>query len=191
MPTIDLTPTLDSDEPSRERGGEFAMITGRLQLAPDPVETGSEDSSQSPIRVVVADDHVLMRHSLRLLLDAEDGVEVVAEAEDLASALRAVRSHRPDVLVLDLRLPGEPANETIATLHEQAPETHIVVATMHESRVYAEHALACGALGFVHKELADTELAEAVRAAAQGLKYVSPSVADRVELEPTCLPTTG
>ena len=140
---------------------------------------------------MLADDHALMRRSLRLLLDGEDGVEVVAEAEDLASALRAVRLQKPDVLVLDLRLPGESDSETIATLHERAPETQIVVATMHDSPVYAEHALACGALGFVHKELADSELPQAVRAAAQGLKYVSPRVADRVELYATSSAATG
>src|ERR1035438_478609 len=105
MPTIDRTPTQDSDQPPRESAGEFAIITGRLRLAPEPVETGSEDSAQSAIRVVLADDHALMRRSLRMLLDGEDGVEVVAEAEDLASALRAVRAQKPDVLVLDLRLP--------------------------------------------------------------------------------------
>ena len=181
MPTIHRTPTQDSDQQSREGAGELAIITGRLRLAPELPETGSGDSSRSPIRVVLADDHVLMRRSLRLLLDGEDGVEVVAEAEDLASALGAVRAHRPDVLVLDLGLPADSGSETIATLHGRAPETKIVVATMHESPVYAEHALACGALGFVHKELADSELAQAVRAAAQGVMYVSPRVAGRVE----------
>jgi len=191
MPTIHRTPEPDSDQPSRESDGEFAIITGRLRLAPNVVETGLEDSSQSPIRVVLADDHVLMRRSLRLLLDGEDGVEVVAEAEDLASALRAVRARKPDVLVLDLRLPGDSGIDTIATLHERAPDTQIVVATMHESPVYAEHALACGALGFVHKELADSELAHAVRAAARGSKYVSPRVAGRVALYATCSPTSS
>ncbi len=191
MPTVHRPPEPDSDRPQRESASEFAIITGRLRLAPDFVETGLGDSSQSPIRVVLADDHGLMRRSLRLLLDGEDGVEVVAEAKDLASALRAVRAQRPDVLVLDLRLPGNSGIETITTLHERAPDTQIVVATMHESPVYAEHALACGALGFVHKELADSELVEAVRAAAGGLKYVSPRVAGRVELYATCSPASS
>jgi DNA-binding NarL/FixJ family response regulator len=171
--------------PPRDSGGEFTIITGRLRLAPDFVETGSEHSSRSPIRVVLADDHVFMRRGLRLLLDGEDGVEVVAEAEDLASALGAVRAHKPDVLVLDLRLPGDSHTRPIAMLHARAPDTQIVVATMHESPVYAQHALACGAVGFVHKELADSELVQAVRAAAAGSRYVSPRVASRVELYAT------
>ncbi len=188
MPTTDGTPTQDSEQPSREGAG---IITGRLRLAPKLVETDSEDSSQTAIRVVLADDHVLMRRSLRRLLDGEDGLEVVAEAEDLTSALRAVRTHRPDVVVLDLRLPADSGSKTIATLRARAPETQIVVATMHDSPVYAEHALACGALGLVHKELADDQLAQAVRAAGQGMKYVSPRVAGRVELYATSSPKTG
>ncbi len=180
MSTIDCTPTDAGHQPSRESGRAFAIITGRPRLAPEFVEAGLMDSARSAIRVVLADDHELMRRSLRLLLDGEGGLEVVAEAKDLASAVRAVRTQKPDVLVLDLRLPGDPGNDTIATLREQAPDTQIVVATMHESPVYAQHALACGALGLVHKDLADRELAQAIRAAAQGLKFVSPSVAGRV-----------
>ncbi len=190
MPSIRHTAARDGNQPSRGSGNEFATVTGRLRLAPEFVQPGLDDSSVFPIRVVLADDHLLMRRSLRLLLDGEEGLEVVAEAEDLASALRAVRARRPDVLVLDLRLPGDSASETIAKLCERAPDTQIVVATMHESPVYAEHALACGALGFVHKELADSELVQAVRAAARGLKYVSPRVAGRVELSAACSPTT-
>jgi CheY-like chemotaxis protein len=182
MSTSHSTPTHAGNQPPRESGRAFAIITGSLRLAPDFVETDLEDSARSAIRVVVADDHELMRHSLRLLLDGEAGLEVVAEAEDLASALRAVGTYKPDVLVFDLRLPGDSGGDTIAALRGRAPDTQIVVATMHESPVYAQHALACGALGFVHKELADRELAQAVRAAARGLKYVSPSVAGKVEL---------
>jgi two-component system response regulator NreC len=184
--TTHCTTTHDGNQPSRESGRAFAIITGRMRLAPDLVETDLEDSSRSAIRVVLADDHELMRSSLRLLLDGEGGLEVIAEANDLASVLGAVRAHKPDVLVLDLRLPGDAHNDTIATLREQAPDTQIVVATMHDSPVYAQHALACGALGLVHKELADRELPDAIRAAAQGLKYVSPRVADRVELDAAC-----
>jgi len=153
-----------------------------LHLAPDLPETGGlRASPPCPIRVVLADDHALMRHSLRLLLDAEDGVEVVAEAEDLASALREVRRHKPHVLVLDLRMPGDSDVETIGTLHERAPHTQIVVLTMHDNPAFAQHALASGALGFVLKDLADSELTPAVRAAAQGEEYVSPHVAGRLE----------
>jgi two-component system, NarL family, response regulator NreC len=84
------------------------------------------------------------------------------------------------VLVLDLRIQGA-SNEAIGELRERAPETQLVVLTMSDSPVFAQHALACGALGFVLKELADGELPQAVRAAASGSEYVSPRVAPRLE----------
>jgi two-component system, NarL family, response regulator NreC len=153
----------------------------RLHLAPAPLETDASPEAPSPIRVVLADDHALMRRSLRLLLEGEKDVDVIAEAGDMESAVRYVHRHRPHVLVLDLRMPNGSSVETIGKLRRQAPETHVVVLTMEDNPVFAQHALASGALGFVLKELADTELPEAVRAAARGEEYVSPQVARRLE----------
>src|SRR5271168_5665655 len=92
-----------------------------LHLAPSPTETDPNPSVPSPVRVVLADDHALMRRSLRLLLDGEEGVQVVAEAEDMEAAVRHVHSDKPDVLVLDLRMPGGSSVETIRKLRERAP----------------------------------------------------------------------
>jgi len=158
-------------------------MAAHLHLAPALIETELDASAPSPIRVVLADDHALMRSSLRLLLEGEDGVEVIGEAGDMASVLRHVHGQRPDVLVLDLLLPGSSSVETIGKLRERAPDTQVVVLTMKDNPVFAQHALASGALGFVLKELADSELPLAVRAAARGEEYVSPRVASRLEAQ--------
>jgi len=152
-----------------------------LHLAPSPTETDLNPALPSPIRVVLADDHILMRRSLRLLLDGEEGIEVIAEADNLASAVRHVHGHKPHVLVLDLRMPGGSSIETISKLRERAPDTQVVVLTMEDNPVFAQRALASGALGFVLKEVADGELPQAVCAAARGEEYVSPRVAARLD----------
>lgn len=156
-------------------------MVAHLHLAPSPAASGSVVSAASPIRVVLADDHALMRRGLRLLLDGEEGVEVIAEAVEVASVVRLVHSHRPHVLVLDLGMPDGANIETIGELRERVPETQTVVLTMDDSPVFAQRALAAGALGFVLKDLADGELPQAVRAAAGGEEYVSPRVAVRLD----------
>jgi len=115
-----------------------------------------------------------MRHSLRLLLDNEVDLEVIAEAGDLTSVVQYVERTQPDVLVLDLGMPGDLSNEAIGQLSERAPEMQIVIVTMHENPMFAQHALAAGAIGFVRKDLADEELPAAIRCAARGEQYLSP-----------------
>ncbi|HEV7162579.1 MAG TPA: response regulator transcription factor [Solirubrobacteraceae bacterium] len=134
------------------------------------------------IRVVLADDHMPMRRSLRLLLEGEPGLEVVAEADDHASATRQVHSHRPEVLVLDLGMRDGSSIETIRSLSEHSPQTRIVILTMEDNPVFAQRTLTAGAVGFVAKDLADVELPEAIRAAARGEEYVSPRVAARLDV---------
>jgi two-component system response regulator NreC len=134
-----------------------------------------------PIRVLLADDHALMRRSLRMLLDGEDGVEVIAEAADIASVTRDVLRRGPHVLVLDLNMPGGSSIEAISRLRERAPDTKIVLMTMEENPVFAQRAFAAGALGFVAKDLADGELAQAVRAAARDEEFISPRIATRLD----------
>jgi two-component system response regulator NreC len=137
-----------------------------------------------PIRVVLADDHALLRRSLRLLLDEEQDFEVVAEADDLASAASHVERLRPAVLVLDLRMPGGSSIDLIEQLRGRLPQTEIVVLTMEQNPGFARRALAAGALGFVLKDTADMELPAAVRAAAHGQEYVSPRVAAHLDVAP-------
>jgi two-component system response regulator NreC len=135
----------------------------------------------SPIRVVLADDHTLMRHGLRLTLEEEPDVEVIAEADDMSCAIRQVDLFKPHVLVLDLRMRGGSSVETIADMRERVPNMRVVVLSMNDSPAFARHALGAGALGFVLKDLADSELPEAVRAAARGEQYASPRVAARLD----------
>ena len=152
-------------------------MLGQLHLARDQAESAWTQQTTRPIRVVLADDHALMRRSLRLLLENEQDLEVIAEAGDLRMVARHVREHRPHVLVLDLGLPNGSSVQAIDRLRKEVPGTEIVVLTMEESPVFAQQALDAGAIGFVLKEMADEDLPEAVRRAARGLHYVSPRVA--------------
>lgn len=136
----------------------------------------AEATPTLPIQVVLADDHAVVRRSLRLLLDAEEDVSVVAEAADLPAVVRQVHGHVPHVLVLDLQMPNGSSVETIRRLRQQVPRTEIVVVTMEASPLFAQQAIDAGAIGFVLKDRADTELPEAVRNAARGNEYISPHV---------------
>jgi two-component system response regulator NreC len=118
------------------------------------------------------------------VLDAEDGLEVVAEASDLAGARRYVRGHHPRVLVLDLNLPEGPSLPAIPELRAEFPDTQIVVLTMQKEAAYAREALGSGALGYVLKEAAEDELVEAVRRAAVGDTYLNPRLGAQVAAEP-------
>jgi two-component system, NarL family, response regulator NreC len=130
---------------------------------------------------VLADDRSAVRRSLRMLLDGEDDVRVVAEAGDIATVQLAVQGETPQVLVLDLQMPNGSSIEMIRSMREQAPSTEVVVLTMEASPVFAQQALDAGAIGFVLKEHADLDLSEAVRCAATGEEYVSPQVAAGLE----------
>lgn len=152
-------------------------MSAHLHLAAPAVEA----TDQQPIRLVLADDHASVRRSLRLLLGGESDVAVIAEAADLSAAVRELHGSSPNVLVLDLHMRGAPGIETIRRLRAQAPRTEIVVVTMEQSPVFAQQALDAGAMAFVLKDRADTELPEAVRCAAQGLEYVSPHIAARLD----------
>lgn len=150
-----------------------------LHLVSAPVEP-TEPAPPSPIRVVLAEDHALLRKSLRLFLDAEEGVEVIGEAEDVESALRQV-GERAHVLVLDLGMLSGPAREAIGELRVRAPSTQVVLLTMDESPAVAQHVLACGAHGLVLKDRADDDLPRAIRAAARAEQYLSPLIAERMD----------
>jgi two-component system response regulator NreC len=127
------------------------------------------------IKIVLADDHAVVRKGLRLLLDGEEGFEVVAEAGTAEDAMRYVRAHRPAVLVLDLNMPGELSSlDAIPRVQEVSPGTHIVILTMQEDPEFARRALRAGAAGYVLKEAADDELVDAVRRVAEGGTYLNP-----------------
>jgi two-component system, NarL family, response regulator NreC len=148
------------------------------------VQGEADEAQVASTKIVIADDHAVVRRGLRMLLDAEEGFEVVAEAGDVASALRYVRAHRPNVLVLDLNMPGDPTLPAIPSFMEEAPETRVVVLTMQNDPAFAREALRAGALGYVLKEAADTELVEAVRLAAEGRTYLNPELGARLVAAP-------
>jgi two-component system response regulator NreC len=137
----------------------------------------------APIRVVLADDHAVVRTGLRLLL-MQGGMDVVAEAGDVDSALRYVRGHKPDVLVLDLNMPGEPSLPAIPRFAEASPDTRIVVLTMQSEPQFAREALGNGASAYVLKEAADDELVQAIHAARDGRTYVNPSLGAKLATAP-------
>jgi len=153
-------------------------------------EPGAADARR-PIKIVIADDHAIVRRGLRQLLDDEDGFEVVAEAHDVESAGRYLLGHHPDVLVLDLNMPGEPSLDAIPRLRRDFPGTQIVVLAMQNEAAYARTALGAGVLGYVLKESADAELVEAVRAAVDGERYLNPRLGAKVAAEPPPGPPDG
>jgi len=134
---------------------------------------------------VLADDHGVVRAGLRLLLDAEPGFEVVAEAADVDGALRAVLGHKPEVLVLDLNMPGGRSSlEALPDVAQRSPATRTVILTMQEDPEYARRALRAGALGYVLKDAADGELVDAVRRVAEGGTYLNPALGARLATTP-------
>lgn len=155
---------------------------------PQPVDSRGDVVTDVPLtrqlKLVVADDHAVVRRGLILLLNGEADFDVVAEAGDVDAARRYVRGHHPDVLVLDLNMPGGSSLEAIPLILEESPDTAIVVLTMQDDPAYARQALLAGALGYVLKEAADTELIEAVHRAAVGETYLNPRLGARLASAP-------
>jgi two-component system response regulator NreC len=156
-----------------------------------------EPASGEQITIVLADDHQVVRAGLRLLLQAEDGFDVVAEAGDVATTERRVAAYHPRVLILDLNMPGGSSLPghvqdrsrvgslpAIPRLRETAPGTQIVVLTMQNDPAFAREALRAGAIGYVLKEAADSELVQAVRLAAEGRTYLNPELGARLAAAP-------
>ena len=167
---------------ARDDGRAYVVVmSSQTHLKPVPdIEPREPEAAVAAISVVVADDHALMRRNLRELLEQEHDISVAAEADHLTLAERHVHGHRPDVLVLDLTMRGGSSIDAIATLRNQAPATHIVVLSADDAPGFAQRALSAGACGFVLKEMAVEDLADAVRAASRGEEYLSEPVAERL-----------
>ena len=136
------------------------------------------------ITVVLADDHAVVRSALRMLLEDEPDMEVVAEAGDAEAATRYVRGHRPTVLILDINMPGGSGLAAIPNIRNESPETQIVMLTMQGETASAREALQAGVLGYISKDAASEELVTAVRMAAQGRTYLQPELGARLAAEP-------
>jgi DNA-binding NarL/FixJ family response regulator len=148
---------------------------------PDLAATTSVRASRpGTIRVALVDDHHLIREGLRLVLQGEDGFEIVGEAADHAAAMELVVTHRPHVLVLDLTFPEGDAMPLLRALRARQPDLRVVVLTMHSDPETVRQALAAGAAGFMIKGAQSRELVEAIRAVARGERYLHSSVTNAV-----------
>ncbi len=150
----------------------------RLAPVPDPEPHADLTGS---IRIILADDHAAMRQSLRLLLDGEADIDVIAETDSLSTVIAHVHARRPDVLVLDLGVSNRGSGiAALDKLSREMRDVRIVVLTMNDDPAFAQRALDNGALGLVLKEMADSDLPAAVREASHGKRYVSPVLAAKL-----------
>ena len=134
--------------------------------------------------MVLADDHVIVRDGIRMVLESEPDIEVVAEAGTAEDAARYVLGHKPSILVLDLNMPGESSLDMIPTIIETSPGTKVIVLTMQSEPAFVRSALQAGASGYVVKHSAAKELVDAIRTAMNGQTYLNPSLGARLAAAP-------
>jgi len=145
--------------------------------------TTSPATASAPIRVCLVDDQRLMRDGLRTLLELEDGLEVAGEAEEGQGALQLYEAVRPDVMLMDVRMPGMDGVEATRRLLARWPEARVIILTTFDDENYIFEGLRAGALGYLLKDVSGQELAEAIRKVAQGGALIEPSVARKVLAE--------
>ena len=134
------------------------------------------------IRVLIADDHTIMREGLKRILGGIEDIQVVAEAVDGFDTLDKVRTTEFDVLLLDLSMPGRSGVDLIRQIKDEFPKTSILILTMHEEDQYAVRAIRAGAKGYLTKESAGTQLVTALRKVASGRPYISIEVAEQLAM---------
>ena len=132
------------------------------------------------IRVLVVDDHAVVRSGLRRVLDAEVDIETVGEAPNAERAVFEAMEHRPDVVLMDVTMPGQSGIEALPGLLQSVPDTRVLMLSMQDDPGYVRAAFEAGASGYVVKEAADSEVVAAVRAVASGDQYVHPSLGARL-----------
>jgi len=132
------------------------------------------------IRVVIADDHTLVREGIRHVLEAEGGITVVAEASTAAEAVALVQTHAPDVAIFDISMPGETGLSAAVRLRSLVPETRVLILSMYDNPEYVLESVRAGAHGYILKDSASTDLRAAVRAVHEGESYFSPPIAAKL-----------
>ncbi len=135
-------------------------------------------------RILVADDHRVIRAGLRRIMEAEEDLDICGEAEDAEEVLRLVRERRWDVLILDLSLPDRSGLDILEEVRELQPEMRVLVLTMHEEPGYVRRAFSLGATGYISKDCAADEVVEAVREVARGGRYLGRFLARKLGLGP-------
>lgn len=135
------------------------------------------------IRVIIADDHPIIRHGLREILGEASGFEVVGEARNAAQVVEQVRSSNPDVVLLDITMPGRSGLEALKDIRIEKPELPVLMLSIHPEDQYAVRALKAGASGYLTKESAPEELVNAIQKVVGGGKYVTASLAERLASE--------
>ena len=136
--------------------------------------------SDARIRVLLVDDHPVVRSGLRRVLEAETDIEVVGEAGDAQHAVFETRAQKPTVILMDVVMPGETGIDAIPDVLKDAPEAKVLILSMQDDPNYVRQAFAAGATGYILKEAADTDLVAAVREVAAGRDYVHPSLGARM-----------
>jgi two-component system response regulator NreC len=134
----------------------------------------------TPIRVLLVDDHAVVRSGLRRVLEAEPDIDVVAEAGSARDAVFEARARKPDVIVMDVVMPGTSGIEATPSVLHEAPDAKVLVLSMQDDPRYVREAFAAGASGYILKEAADTDVVEAVREVAKGNRYLQPILGARV-----------
>jgi DNA-binding NarL/FixJ family response regulator len=157
-------------------------------MRPSPDSPAWLDKGNRLIRLVIADDHELIREGIKKIVRLSADLNIVGEAADLKQALALVARVRPDVAVLDITLPDADGLVGLTALRRHFPAVRVVILSMHPEQRYAAAALRAGALAYVSKSVASTELVAAVRSAARGETWLGPRVAAALALEPSATP---
>ncbi len=173
--------------PHTAAGASLQALDRGTQLASSTPSFGEQRLTARAVRVLVVDDHGLLRRGLRQLLDREQGIATVGEAASAEEAIAEAHRLRPDVVVLDVLMPGRSGIEALPALLEVAPEARVLMLSVYDDSDYVREAFAAGAQGYVLKEAADLELIAAVREVAEGGCYLHPSLGGRVLAEETTL----
>jgi DNA-binding NarL/FixJ family response regulator len=135
---------------------------------------------KNPYRIIIAEDHTILREGLRALLSSNPNLEIVDEARDGQEAIRAVEKHRPDLVLIDLSMPRMNGLEALTEIKKQHPETKVVVLTVHKTEEYVLAALERGANGYVLKDADHAELRLALEQVLAGKRYLSPGISQQV-----------
>jgi len=138
------------------------------------------NKADARLRILLADDHVTVRHGLKLLIDSQPDMNVVSEVSDGEAAIRGALELKPDVVVMDISMPGMNGLAATKKLKQQQPNAAIITLTRHSDDAYLQELLRAGALGYVLKQSAPAELLQAIRAAAAGKAYLDSTLAKRV-----------